>query len=341
MQLIQLILFFIVGVSITTPISAWLQHKENIQFNQITFSGPSNGWLLASTRNFSFIFCSTDSGKSWQKQYETRKGIYKIKFFDEKIGWGIGQEGLIIHTTDGGTNWVQQNSKTEEKLNSLGIVNQNTVYVIGDNGVLLNTQNKGATWTPQKLNTNLPLQNIYFIDENIGYIAAITHFFQTKDAGKTWERKDIAYKERILSITFLNKSTGWISTDSSLFKTEDEGENWQRIYVDKQGYISGPTFPNSQCGWLAKSDGEDGSIIHAKENNEKKSISYILSTSDGGNSWKQQLAITSNKDHGAWILDIFFIDTNNGWAVGRDNLMLTTTDGGQTWKHSNKFLTDS
>ena len=51
----------------------------------------------------------------------------------------------------------------------------------------------------------------------------------------------------------------------------------------------------------------------------------ILKTTDGGESWIQNFKESS----GNVFLSIYFIDKNNGWAVGEE--ILKTTNGGISW----------
>lgn len=52
----------------------------------------------------------------------------------------------------------------------------------------------------------------------------------------------------------------------------------------------------------------------------------ILSTADGGVTWRQQ---TSGVE--AWLSAVHFSDRQHGWAVGGLNTILKTTDGGEAW----------
>ncbi len=67
-------------------------------------------------------------------------------------------------------------------------------------------------------------------------------------------------------------------------------------------------FVSDQVGWVT---GVNGTILH---------------TTDGGTTWETQ---NSNPDQSFW--SIFFIDDNEGWAVGWSTI-LHTTDAGQTWE---------
>jgi len=67
-------------------------------------------------------------------------------------------------------------------------------------------------------------------------------------------------------------------------------------------------FVNNKEGWAV---GKNGTVIH---------------TSNGGNKWElQQSGIIEP------FLDVYFIDSNRGWAVGFGPIA-STEDGGKTWK---------
>ena len=67
---------------------------------------------------------------------------------------------------------------------------------------------------------------------------------------------------------------------------------------------------------------------------------HILLSDDYGETWKQTSVPTR-----ATLTAVFFADTQRGWAVGHDNVILATTDGGLSWNHQyteggieNRFL---
>jgi hypothetical protein len=54
----------------------------------------------------------------------------------------------------------------------------------------------------------------------------------------------------------------------------------------------------------------------------------ILTSTDGGNTWTQQVSGTS-----LILYSVQFRDANNGTAVGEGGVILTTTDGGSVFVH--------
>ena len=59
----------------------------------------------------------------------------------------------------------------------------------------------------------------------------------------------------------------------------------------------------------------------------------IKRTNDGGVSWVNQYTLTLS-----YLTDIYFVDQNNGWAVGDNGTILRTTNGGVTFiEEENNF----
>jgi len=53
----------------------------------------------------------------------------------------------------------------------------------------------------------------------------------------------------------------------------------------------------------------------------------MMHTTNGGQSWINQ----SNPTPTFGLYDVYFIDDNNGWAVGSSGVILRTTNGGDEW----------
>jgi photosystem II stability/assembly factor-like uncharacterized protein len=66
----------------------------------------------------------------------------------------------------------------------------------------------------------------------------------------------------------------------------------------------------------------------------------ILHSADGGLTWVRQHLAPFDKNsielsNGAPLLDVLFLDEQNGYAIGAYSLMLVTDDGGQSWREQN------
>lgn len=83
-----------------------------------------------------------------------------------------------------------------------------------------------------------------------------------------------------------------------------------------QSNLKGISMVSSQVGWAVGSNG------------------FVISTVDGGTSWKVSAISSAEKD----LVAIAALDANTAWAVGASGRVITTTDGGVTWVALTPFV---
>ncbi len=72
-------------------------------------------------------------------------------FFDPVSGngWIVGNEGLILHTTDRGETWEKQDSGETVTFYSAHFVDENEGWIVGDGGIVIHTADGGTSWEKQ------------------------------------------------------------------------------------------------------------------------------------------------------------------------------------------------
>jgi photosystem II stability/assembly factor-like uncharacterized protein len=124
--------------------------------------------------------------------------------------------------------------------------------------------------------------------------------------------------------SFIGSNNAWISgTSGEVCETKDAAISWQTQTVMPNGDFTNVYFINEQTGWLVGYlGGETGTQVHR--------------TDDGGKSWRKYPI------SGMSIESLYFLDSNEGWAVGSEasskaakgsmqGVLLHTRDGGQSW----------
>jgi hypothetical protein len=96
---------------------------------------------------------STDGGGSWSRSFVAtfNSRFRKLQFLDNNIGYAVGDTGLIVSTTNGGTNWTIHNGGTRKRLNGVAFINKDTGFVVGDSGLILKTFTGGLVDISQEL----------------------------------------------------------------------------------------------------------------------------------------------------------------------------------------------
>jgi len=72
--------------------------------NSLSFFTPDNGWICVGES----IKYTNDGGFSWMTQYSNESNILDICFSDSINGWAVGQNGLIVHTNNGGATGINE-----------------------------------------------------------------------------------------------------------------------------------------------------------------------------------------------------------------------------------------
>jgi photosystem II stability/assembly factor-like uncharacterized protein len=283
------------------------------------------------------IILLTYSFKLHSQQYwlnyskASRQNLWKCSFVDTLNGWAIGDSGVIVYTSNGGLNWVEQNSKIKEYMVSVSFYNKKIGWALG--------------WG---LN-----QNFYG-----------TYILKTTDGGANWDTSMYPVSDTyIRTINFLDSLNGYMGGGPGvLLKTSNGGVNWLSCEIDTSSIIS--RLPISKFRFFSKEYGMAcGGVMDI--------VGLIWKTTNSGLYWNvfpiawepvndvkffdssNILAISGDYEYGAsiawtsnagqnWIyknLEIFgvpnvlsFRTNTEGWApMGYLDKFLFTTDRGTKW----------
>ena len=288
-------------------------------------------------------------------------GGSQIVFVDSLRGY-IATYGMVLATTDGGTNWNQKKVEPHSLL-SVSAVGKNDVWA-SSAGMVFFSHNGGDTWDSVSVaDTSYDFNTLQFVDSLHGWILGSIQFFAGEgqqaifhsiDGGRTWKEQywvSTPYFPYLKKGFFLDSLHGWAAQQYAVLKTSDGGETWGGAFVTGD-YMQSVFFIDSLKGWsigvemIAKTYdggltwttvfhqqpyvGEYSSVFFADSSNGWvcDDAGGIIQTSDGGYTWNTQRPSAM----GSYSLSsIFFTNKNNGWAVGGN--ILHTTNGGVTSVH--------
>ena len=279
--------------------------------------------------------------------------LLDIYFVSENIGWGVGNDGTIIKTEDGGNTWTEQNSTTTKDIGKVFFLNDNQGWAgTGANastpgGTILKTTDGGNTWTEIDYSSAVPnvaftyCDGLLFLNDSTGYLLAgkskSNYVLKTTDGGLTWVKKDslvTTTTTRWYDIDFYNDNLGVIvgSAKDVQRYTTDGGETW--IHSTS---ISDPFFKDLKAvKWISENE-----ILAIGEGQEFQGVPIpIYKSIDAGATWiKKTQSPTNSYDRARGL---YFKNTSEGIAIGTNGFsypfIYKTSDGGETWTPSNASL---
>jgi photosystem II stability/assembly factor-like uncharacterized protein len=308
---------------------------------KVQFLNDRRGLAVGALENESTIYATENGGQTWKQNYRGVGKLLNIKFVDENIGWAVGSDGVILMSVDSGVTWTGARSGTKLTLVGIAVLDKQNVWVSGDSGLLIHTTDGGLNWTQSKLAGVGSITDIAFFNPSHGVAISYGIILTTNDGGRTWKSKSSGDWKPLVSIQLMGSSRGWIAVGPAVLFTTNGGKTWRHTVPPSQGQIVGLNFINTKLGWIVKSRGEVGSIIHLPGKDRQSSESFVLSTTDGGASWKPMHHIQSDINLSAWANDVFFLGAKKGWIVGDDGLVLKTIDGGVRWQQYSWIITNA
>jgi photosystem II stability/assembly factor-like uncharacterized protein len=220
---------------------------------------------------------TADGGATWSTVLSRVGGLFDLTFTNSKTGWAVSTLGRrqlarlaahphprnngcvssLLHTSDGGLNWVRKMHFTLRCQASLSFVSPSRGYLLLTRCqaakcrqvVLLRTTNHGKNWNrvwrSQATSSNDPkaaISSVLFRTQAVGWLARYAGG-QTLQAGLmttntgghswVWRFKDTAGTSRA-NMALPNASTGWVVMNipgcrpvcSRVYNTTDAGKTW-------------------------------------------------------------------------------------------------------------------
>ncbi len=233
----------------------------------------------------------------------------------------------LFRTMNGGVSWKKDSLSGLNGFTDIRLLNSANGWVVGTNG-LYRTSDTGRSWSSVAA---IGPGSIFFTDLNSGFlVCADGQIFHTTNSGKTWpqtvKNATGAFGLPLIQLFFVNSRVGWCFGSSGgnggIMHTTDGGNNWSVQWkadpTSTDLDLTSAFFVDVNNGWVL------GHYYHQQYGQQQ---GMILHTSDGGQSWGNQIpALTGifQPEHA------FFVTPNLGWLT-QGWTMYQTTNGGKSW----------
>ncbi|MBE0572236.1 MAG: T9SS type A sorting domain-containing protein [Ignavibacteriaceae bacterium] len=275
----------------------------------------------------------------WERiQSPTDNFLRTLHFSDSLTGWVGGDSGSIFFTSDGGLNWIQQQTNTNSKIMRLFFLDDYRAWALawadagsGDNSFygteILKTTDGGENWSiEQYRDENIFLRGIYFLDTLKGFAGGVPgQFLKTTDGGLNWEPANIDSgifsHFPVIDFKFFNQLYGFacggrFDIAGVIWRTTNGGESWAPL--DAQYSPADEVWDIHFFDSLhVMAIGGDPDLFGVG----------IMHSTDAGISWSyEEIGVFGQ------ALALSFRTENEGWAVvPQSETFVATFDYGVNW----------
>ena len=286
---------------------------------------------------FQLVQVNIYSQGTWERiESPTDQFLKSVYFVDSLYGWAVGDSGTVIHTSNGGTYWEIQDSKTENNIYDVFFLNRNLGWApswetstLPSGTKLLKTTDGGQIWiNPPHPEEQIFSQCVLFLDSLNGWMGGKPQpIVRTTDGGLSWTDAEIdssvfsdlpVYDIQFYNSRFGYASGGVIDCCGIIWWTTDGGDYW---YVIDTPYVAQEPVYQLYINDSLNVLGVGGDF-------EPLGFGVgMIRTSDGGVTWEFEYIGTSGV---AW--DIDFRTDDEAWSpLGGEEKLIYSLDSGSTW----------
>lgn len=210
----------------------------------------------------------------------------------------IGNNGLIIKSTNGGGSWQQKTSGTSQNLIQLNFPSPLIGYAAGNQNQILKTTDGGETWAAKTIDNISTIGTMSCVTDNLIFLSTDKGLIKSEDGGTSW---------------------------SNPLSVPDNGH--MQFVSNNTGFIGSSFYGNSESGYMARTN-DGGATWEALTGrgpfhflDQNRGFYYfeeLYKTTNGGNQFDQ---VSFQNISYRYFSDIFAVNENTVWGILNDFIL--------------------
>jgi len=208
-------------------------------------------------------------GQATRLKTPTERNLQDIAVWDDKQAVAVGNDGVIIHTADGGISWTEAKnvprSMVANKLTRIRVTEGGGAIAVGEMGALLMTRDYGKTWIRIRPEEDLAWNDVAILPG--GKVLAVGEFGRmvtTQDDGGKWADVQSPLKSSLMAVAFRDGQNGVaVGLEGAVLVTRDGGQHWIKVAIDTRDHLYDISWDTLGKRWIG--GGHLGRWIGAEE----------------------------------------------------------------------------
>jgi len=194
------------------------------------------------------VLLSDDEGQSWrQVPCPTSASLTAVWFADERRGWIVGHDAVILHSEDGGESWALQyrDIDLESPLLDVWFENAEHGIAVGAYGLFLETMDSGAHWVRRSISDSDAHYNS-IVAASGGRLYLLGEFgtvLVSEDAGASWSAIESPYQASFFGGLGLPDGRLLVfGLRGNAFRFDPEQGSWESLKTGTQSSLMGASL---------------------------------------------------------------------------------------------------
>jgi Uncharacterized protein related to plant photosystem II stability/assembly factor len=247
------------------------QPSINMQVSQksLLLDGAMAGSRLVAVGERGHIIYSDDQGEKWQQaDVATRSHLNAVQFFNEKLGWAVGEDGIILNTQDGGLSWQHQadgrDAQQKGPLLDLYFKNAKEGFAVGVFNKIFHTLDGGHSWQPWQDNIDNEDEWHLFamsaVDQHLYIASEMGLVFRSLDGGKKFEQVQTDHDGSFHGVLARKGLSGQdelvlFGVGGVVYTSLNSGETWLQLDTATEDGLSGGVWLDDGSALIVGANG--------------------------------------------------------------------------------------
>lgn len=233
------------------------------------------------------IYRTTDGGRTWRVVAEPQQPLGGLEFVSARVGYAIGDGGVLLRTTDGGERWerLRVGAAPTHDLLSIDCADERRCAIVAERRgrrelVLLDPGSGVSSVTAAEG----PLLDVAFLSQARLVAVGDDGLMRTSDdGGRSFTERSRGSASSCSTGAFERTPAGLLAGvygAGPLLRSLDGGQRWARFGpVGGDGEVTSVAFRDRRTGFALRVGDYDGRLRDLRV--------AILRTGDGGRSWRR------------------------------------------------------